>query len=138
MTRKILGSECSFDIPPGVRQHSNICRNYSWTYRHKWGITLIVSSFTFISPVSSSMIAPASEQLASQFGITNAVVMAMTTSVFVLGYGELTMTSMMLYLLKLDIAFGPLFLGPMSEVYGRSRVLQLANIWYLSTYTSRL
>lgn len=84
------------------------------------------------------MIAPASEQLASQFGITNAVVMAMTTSVFVLGYGELTMTSMMLYLLKLDIAFGPLFLGPMSEVYGRSRVLQLANIWYLSTYNSRL
>lgn len=30
-----------------------------------------------------------------------------------------------------EIAFGPLFLGPLSEIYGRSRVLQLANLWYL-------
>ncbi|OAX30876.1 MFS general substrate transporter, partial [Rhizopogon vinicolor AM-OR11-026] len=29
-------------------------------------------------------------------------------------------------------ALGPLFLGPMSEIYGRSRVLQLANLWYLA------
>lgn len=35
------------------------------------------------------MIAPATDQLAQQFGITSAVVMAMATSVFVLGYGEL-------------------------------------------------
>ncbi|THH30522.1 hypothetical protein EUX98_g3665 [Antrodiella citrinella] len=37
----------------------------------------------------------------------------MMTSIFVLGY-----------------AFGPLFLGPLSEMYGRVRVLQLANLWY--------
>jgi len=30
------------------------------------------------------------------------------------------------------IAFGPLFLGPLSEVYGRSPVIQLSNMWYLS------
>ena len=30
------------------------------------------------------------------------------------------------------IAFGPLFLGPLSEVYGRSPVIQLSNLWYLS------
>jgi hypothetical protein len=46
-----------------------------------------VSAFTFISPVSSTMIAPASGQLAEQFGIDSTVVLAMTTSVFVLGYG---------------------------------------------------
>lgn len=56
--------------------------------REKWIATLIVSAFTFISPVSSSMIAPASGQLASEFGITNSAVLAMTTSVFVLGYGK--------------------------------------------------
>lgn len=33
------------------------------------------------------MIAPAAESVAAQFGITNDVVIAMTTSVFVLGYG---------------------------------------------------
>ncbi|EJC99411.1 MFS polyamine transporter [Fomitiporia mediterranea MF3/22] len=90
------------------------CNPLNWSYKKKWIATLIVSAFTFISPVSSAMIAPASDQLASQFGITNTAVLAMSTSVFILGY-----------------AFGPLFLGPLSEMYGRSRVLQIANIWYL-------
>ncbi|EIN05407.1 MFS general substrate transporter [Punctularia strigosozonata HHB-11173 SS5] len=86
----------------------------NWTFRRKWAATVIVSAFTFISPVSSSMIAPAAGQVAEQFGITSSVVLAMSISVFVLAY-----------------AIGPLFLGPLSEIYGRSRVLQLANIWYL-------
>ncbi|KAI0266420.1 MFS polyamine transporter [Gloeopeniophorella convolvens] len=86
----------------------------NWTFKKKWGATLIVSAFTFISPVSSSMIAPASEKLAERFNIHSTVLIAMTTSVFVLAY-----------------AFGPLFLGPLSELYGRSRVLQISNLWYL-------
>jgi hypothetical protein len=47
----------------------------------------IVSSFTFISPVSSSMVAPASETIAQQFEITSTVLIAMTISIFVLAYG---------------------------------------------------
>ena len=31
------------------------------------------------------------------------------------------------------IAFGPLLIGPLSEIYGRSRVLQVANLGYLGT-----
>jgi hypothetical protein len=78
---------------PGSSYHSP-CSNAiilppsSWVYRRKWAATLIVSSFTFISPVSSSMIAPASAQLASDFGITSSVLTAMTISVFILGYGK--------------------------------------------------
>ncbi|KAL4244382.1 MFS transporter superfamily protein [Abortiporus biennis] len=87
----------------------------NWSFKKKWAATAIVSAFTFISPVSSSMIAPASNKMAQEFGITNTSVIALTTSVFVLGY-----------------AFGPLFLGPMSEIFGRSRVLQLSNLWYLA------
>ena len=34
------------------------------------------------------MIAPAADQVAEQFGITSNVLVAMTTSIFVLGYGE--------------------------------------------------
>ena len=60
----------------------------SWPYRQKWAATIVVSSFTFISPVSSSMIAPAAEQVAEQLGITSNVLIAMTTSIFILGYGE--------------------------------------------------
>jgi hypothetical protein len=62
--------------------------SFSWSYRRKWAATLVVSSFTFISPVSSSMVAPATQQIAHEFGITSTVIIAMTTSVFVLGYGK--------------------------------------------------
>ncbi|KAG2137983.1 major facilitator superfamily domain-containing protein [Suillus clintonianus] len=61
------------------------------------------------------MVAPAIDQVASAFGINNAVVLALTTSIFVLAF-----------------AMGPLCLGPLSEIYGRSRVLQLSNLWYLA------
>ncbi|OCH91714.1 MFS polyamine transporter [Obba rivulosa] len=87
----------------------------NWSKKKKWGATLIVSAFTFISPVSSSLIAPASGQVAEQFGITSNVVEALVTSIFVCAY-----------------ALGPLVLGPLSEMFGRSRVLQLANLWYLA------
>ncbi|CCM02927.1 uncharacterized protein FIBRA_05041 [Fibroporia radiculosa] len=87
----------------------------NWSFKKKWAATAIVSAFTFISPVSSSMIAPASDQLAAELGITNSAVIALVTSIFVLAY-----------------AVGPLFLGPLSELYGRSKVIQLANLWYLA------
>ncbi|ETW85069.1 major facilitator superfamily [Heterobasidion irregulare TC 32-1] len=87
----------------------------NWKYSKKWHLILTVSCFTFISPISSSIIAPASEQVAADFGVTSSVVIAMMTSVFVLAY-----------------AFGPLMFGPLSEIYGRSRVLQLANLIYFA------
>ena len=62
-------------------------RAFSWSFSKKWRAILIVSAFTFISPVSSSMIAPASGQVAERFNIHSTVILAMTTSVFVLGYG---------------------------------------------------
>ncbi|KAH8096902.1 MFS polyamine transporter [Cristinia sonorae] len=85
----------------------------NWSKNRKWAATLIVSSFTFVSPISSAMMAPSSEVIAREFHVTNSVITAMMTSMFVLGY-----------------AFGPLFLGPLSEIYGRTRVLQLSNLWY--------
>ncbi|MCJ1312107.1 hypothetical protein MMC25_005781 [Agyrium rufum] len=86
----------------------------NWKRSRKWAATVVVSSFTFISPVSSSLIAPATEAIAKDFGITNAVETQLVLSVFVLAY-----------------ALGPLLLGPMSEIYGRVIVLQLANLFYL-------
>jgi multidrug resistance protein len=86
----------------------------NWKFSRKWAATLVVSSFTFISPVSSSMIAPAVDAISRQFNITNQVEQELTLSIFVLAY-----------------AVGPLFLGPLSEMYGRVIVLQLANLMYL-------
>ncbi|KAF4584714.1 hypothetical protein EYR38_001945 [Pleurotus pulmonarius] len=87
----------------------------NWSYRKKWVATLVVSSFTFISPVSSSMIDPAANDMSRELGITSSVVTALIISVFVLAY-----------------AIGPLLLGPLSEIFGRSRVVQLATLFYLA------
>ena len=90
----------------------------NWTLKQRWAATLIVSSFTFISPVSSSMVAPALPAIASQFNITQSVEQSLVLSIFVLAY-----------------AVGPLFLGPLSEIYGRVIVLQIANLFYLAFNT---
>ena len=82
------------------------------------------------------MIAPASDAVARQFGVTNNVLMAMTTSIFVLAYGEESVILLPCYA-YLRAAIGPLFLAPLSELYGRSRVLQLANMFYLGMYLFR-
>ncbi|CZT45452.1 related to multidrug resistant protein [Rhynchosporium secalis] len=86
----------------------------NWRRGRKWAATLIVSSFTFISPVSSSMIAPAVNSIAADFNITSDLEKSLTLSIFVLAY-----------------AVGPLFLGPLSEMYGRVIILQISNLFYL-------
>ncbi|KAL2042953.1 hypothetical protein N7G274_004011 [Stereocaulon virgatum] len=86
----------------------------NWSFKRKWAATIVVSSFTFISPVSSSMVAPALSAIAADFNITSEVESQLVLSIFVLAY-----------------AVGPLFLGPLSEMYGRVPVLQLANLVYL-------
>jgi multidrug resistance protein len=60
------------------------------------------------------MVAPALTTIAQDFNITNEVELSLTLSIFVLAY-----------------AIGPLFLGPLSELYGRAIILQLANAFYL-------
>jgi MFS family permease len=60
------------------------------------------------------MVAPALTAIAKEFGIQNEVETQMTLSIFVLAY-----------------AIGPLFLGPLSEMFGRVIILQTANMWYL-------
>ncbi|KAK2751318.1 hypothetical protein FQN55_001053 [Onygenales sp. PD_40] len=86
----------------------------NWSQKKKWAATLIVSCFTFISPVASSMVAPALPTIAKEFGIENEVESQLVMSIFLLAY-----------------AIGPLLLGPLSEIYGRTIVLQLANLVYL-------
>lgn len=60
------------------------------------------------------MIAPALPKIASELKVTNEVESQLMLSIFILAY-----------------AVGPLFLGPLSEVYGRVIVLQLANLFFL-------
>ncbi|KAF2643088.1 major facilitator superfamily transporter [Massarina eburnea CBS 473.64] len=87
----------------------------NWSIKRKWSAVLIVSCFTLVSPVSSSMISPAIGSISKEFNITNEVEGQLTLSIFVLAY-----------------AIGPLLLGPLSEIHGRVLVLQVANMFYLA------
>jgi len=71
----------------------------NWSNSRKWIETIIVSLFTFIAPVSSSMVAPALNTISAELSITEETERALVLSIFVLGY-----------------AMGPLVLGPLSEM----------------------
>jgi len=86
----------------------------NWTIGRKWAATLVVSSFTFISPVSSSMVAPALAAISEDLHIEKSIEQSLVLSIFVLAY-----------------AIGPLFLGPLSEMFGRVIILQTSNLLYL-------
>lgn len=76
--------------------------------------TAILASFTLISSISSSIVAPAMPLIAKDLEITKDVEKQLVLSIMVLAF-----------------AIGPLLFGPLSEVYGRVRVLQLSNFIYL-------
>lgn len=85
-----------------------------WTMARKWGATTVVSAFAFISPVASSMVAPALEDIGRDLNVSNPTLKALILSIFLLAY-----------------AVGPLVVGPLSELYGRVPVLQLSNLFFL-------
>ncbi|KAF7343090.1 MFS polyamine transporter [Mycena venus] len=87
----------------------------NWTSPRKWLASIIIASLTFISPLTSSIVSPASDLIAAEFGLTNSVAIALFTSIFLLAY-----------------AFGPLVIGPLSELYGRRVIVQTAGTWYIA------
>ncbi|KAL6229285.1 hypothetical protein BDW75DRAFT_249900 [Aspergillus navahoensis] len=78
----------------------------------KWALLLLISAFTVISPLASSMFSPAIQYMAADFKETNETILSFTVSVYLLGY-----------------VFGPCFLAPLSEIYGRRVVFSCAN-WF--------
>ncbi|KAL6849034.1 hypothetical protein ACO1O0_008564 [Amphichorda felina] len=87
---------------------------HNWPRHKKWSSTILVSCFTFISPVSSTMLAPALPDLADKFKTSSGLETYLIMSIFLLAY-----------------AVGPFVLAPLSEMYGRVVVLQAANMVFL-------
>ena len=86
----------------------------NWPARRKLVVTLLISAVGFITPATSSMVAPALEDIAKDLHITKPIESQLVLSIFVLGLGV-----------------GPLLLGPLSETYGRAPILRLGNLFYL-------
>ncbi|KAE8548214.1 hypothetical protein EYB25_010008 [Talaromyces marneffei] len=78
----------------------------------KWGLLALMSSMTLVSPLASSMFAPALTSAAADFHVTNVTLLSFSVTIYLLGY-----------------TFGPLVLAPLSEIYGRRIVLSCAN-WF--------
>ena len=84
-----------------------------WPTSKKWAVTDVLSATGFNRIMVSTIMAPCLSAIALEFQMNSAEsVMALS-----------------IYLLA--TAFGPLVMGPLSEVYGRSVVLHASNIWFL-------
>ncbi|KAF2158983.1 hypothetical protein M409DRAFT_38029 [Zasmidium cellare ATCC 36951] len=91
----------------------------NWPTSRKAVNVTMVSVWTLVTPLASSMIAPAIPLILDEFKITNSTLGTFVVSIFVLGY-----------------ALGPMVLAPLSEMYGRLPVYHVCNflfvIWTLA------
>ncbi|KAK8080621.1 hypothetical protein PG997_008439 [Apiospora hydei] len=86
----------------------------NWAYPKKWRAVFIVSCFTLMSPLSSSLVAPSLGVIGKELDVPPGTQQALILSIFILAY-----------------AIGPLVWGPLSELFGRIVVLQITNLLYL-------
>ena len=77
----------------------------------KWFLLGLLSSITFVSPLASSMFAPAVSFADETFHNTSVMLSTLSVTIFLLGY-----------------VIGPLILAPLSEIYGRRYVLTGGNV----------
>ncbi|KAJ5625528.1 hypothetical protein N7510_001837 [Penicillium lagena] len=84
-----------------------------WPTGRKWAVTDVLSATGFNRIMVSTIMAPALSTIAKEFDM-NSAESAMALSIYLLA-----------------TAFGPLVMGPLSEVYGRKRILHASNIWFL-------
>lgn len=80
----------------------------------KWKAIFAMSSFSFLTPFSSTVVAPALPQIAADLSISEPALGQMVLSIYLLGF-----------------TFGPLVASPLSEIYGRIRVVQVWNLVYI-------
>ena len=85
----------------------------NWPRSRTWAVTDVLSATGFNRIMVSTIMAPALGTIAEELHMNSAEsVMALS-----------------IYLLA--TAFGPLFIGPLSEMYGRKPVLHASNFWFL-------
>lgn len=67
----------------------------NWTFKRKWAATAMVSMFTVMSPISSSMVAPSLPAIGETLGIHREIELSLSLSIFVLAYafGPLALVS---------------------------------------------
>ncbi|PQE19069.1 MFS multidrug transporter protein [Rutstroemia sp. NJR-2017a BBW] len=80
--------------------------------KKKWLMLACVSLITFLSPLSSSIVAPGITLMNAEFKNTSSILSTFVVSIFILGF-----------------AVGPLVLSPLSEIYGRRPIILYCNFF---------
>ncbi|KAK4201205.1 putative transporter mfs2 [Triangularia verruculosa] len=76
---------------------------------------VLVSTFVLYSNLAATMFAPGAGALIEEFQVTNSVLATLTVTIYVLGF-----------------SLGPLFLAPLSELYGRLPLYHISNVFYVA------
>ncbi|KAL9078145.1 MAG: hypothetical protein Q9157_002939 [Trypethelium eluteriae] len=84
-----------------------------WPASRKWMVTDVLSATGFNRIMVSTIMAPALSTIASELHMSR------------------TESAMSLSIYLLATAFGPLFIGPLSEIYGRQVILHGSSVWFL-------
>lgn len=65
---------------------SDIRRPINWTVKKKWANCSIISVLTFLTPLASSMVAPAVPLIMQDFGSSDSTLASFIVSIYILGY----------------------------------------------------
>ncbi|KAL5329826.1 hypothetical protein ACEPPN_003345 [Leptodophora sp. 'Broadleaf-Isolate-01'] len=88
---------------------------HNWSAQWRWGNVCLISMITIITPLASSMFAPAVPDMMKDFQTDSPAMASLVVSVYVIGF-----------------ALGPLLFAPLSEIYGRLFVYHISNILFLA------
>ncbi|MCJ1398523.1 hypothetical protein MMC11_001723 [Xylographa trunciseda] len=117
--RFMSGGTATFNLKVSWDGSNDSTNPKNWSYKVKWTVTIVVSLYTLISTMSTSIMAPALTSAGTDLQIRSPFQLSLTLSIFVLAY-----------------AFGPFLIGPLSEIYGRVLALQLSSLSYLVANTA--
>ncbi|PWN44780.1 MFS general substrate transporter [Ceraceosorus guamensis] len=98
----------TWDSPESLENPRN------WSRARKWSVVNLISIYALLAAAGSSVCAPALPEMAEEFGVTSEIQRNLMLSIFVLAF-----------------ALGPLVLAPISEVYGRTLVLQITTVFFV-------
>ncbi|KAF2239141.1 rade putative MSF transporter [Viridothelium virens] len=87
----------------------------NWSAKKKWGNIAILSGITLVTPLASSIFAPVVPEVMAEFHSNSDLLATFIVSVYLLGF-----------------AFGPLIIGPLSEIYGRMLLYNISNVFFVA------
>ncbi|PYH33093.1 putative MFS transporter [Aspergillus neoniger CBS 115656] len=86
----------------------------NWPMGKKWATIVPMSLFTFLTSMSSAIMAPALHNIQQDLHFSSSTMSVISLSVYMLG-----------------MAIVPLFTAPLSEVFGRMIILQVTDIFFI-------